>query len=256
MRIKIYFFVLLCSIDSIVLTSELWAGIYDDFSTSEIDPTLWFTEYADGVLSQSGGYLNADAPPYLSKGWIWSKICLHGDFEVILDWRDFSVSLGPEDKLTTGFQLSLNVQECPNQDNEAYIGRGFGSSPTHSILSCIWKDGELLDDGRTGEVSAPSGLFKVTRVGSAISTLYDIGAGWVVSSTATNAFIGPVFVNIGAQTADAGLFHVSSDWIALASTGGTEPWPSRSYIIPAPPAILLASIGVGFVGWLRRRRTL
>jgi hypothetical protein len=209
-------FISFCSIISIAFTSELGAEVYDDFNGSQIDPTLWNIYNPDGVLSQSGGCLNTDAPPYLSGGWVTSKICLYCDFEVILDWRDFSVSLGPDDVLITYNEVGLCIMDSTNTDNQAYIVRGNESGgPDGWILSCIWKDGELLDSGLDPEVSAPSGLFKITRVGSTISLYYDVGGGWLECGAAEGAFTDPVLFHINGQTANVGDFHVSSDWIAV-----------------------------------------
>jgi len=95
--------------------------------------------------------------------------------------------------------------------------------PDFRIASCIVVDGEQVDEGDLSFFDySVSGLFKITRVGSTISVFYDIGAGWVLLTTAPNAFTCPVIFSIYAQTGDIGWSYVDSDWIEIDGMGSVQ----------------------------------
>ena len=74
------------------------------------------------------------------------------------------------------------------------------------------------------------------------------------NGSATGAFVGLSANNIAYATL------INSSTASLPGSGTAYDWISIDNFtyqpIPAPGAILLGSIGVGLVGWLRRRRTL
>ena len=84
---------------------------------------------------------------------------------------------------------------------------------------------------------------------------------WGVNEGVPGEQLGIVFDLIGGQTigdVETALENRSLEIAihVIAFENGESEWLINNGVIPAPGAILLGSIGVGLVGWLRRRRTL
>ncbi|MCX5885481.1 MAG: hypothetical protein NT096_06195 [Proteobacteria bacterium] len=195
------------------------ATVYDDFDDANINSTLWDIDNPAGIFSQSGGLLNADGPPNLTYADLRSKYIFRGDVEFVLDYRDFQST------------ATIFTESCPqiwlqvehSSGNFIYIFRGLCTGG-HTFAS-NGKMNDLSLGGVWSSASSGSGLLKISRTGSTITTYYNEGTGWVAHGTFTGVFTGDVIVQIAVYTGDNGTFHVSSDWITYEGQLIKARWP-------------------------------
>lgn len=208
-----FLFVLLSSITllSAVFVSRAMGVVYDDFNGDSINQTLWDISDEGGILSQSGGLLLADGPPNSMYGNLVSTCEFQGDFEFVLDYRDFQTTA----TVFTGNapQISLQVMDSTSPSNNfIYIFRGYYDNGGHVFISNGMIGGTWLNSVSL-PASSQSGLLKISRAGSTITTWFDEGSGWVLLGSFPEVFTGDVNVQVGSYSGDNGTFHVSSDWI-------------------------------------------
>jgi len=120
--------------------------------------------------------------------------------------------------------------------------------PPHSGNAVLFSDS--LPYIRVDFVSLPANYVETWYTSDRTFYLeaYDSSNNWLVSSTGPSNLLTNSLISVSADNIACVILHDSGNLFTIDDFG-YQP-------IPAPGAILLASIGVCLVGWLRRRRTL
>ena len=187
-------------------------AVYDDFNGDSIDTTLWRINDPCHILSQSGGFLRANGPPYSCYGQLYSTRTFSGDFEFVLEYSDFQSTATVFGGNAPQIKLQVNsLSSSPGSPGDwIEIFRGYYIDPlgNHSFLTNGVINGSWTSSFRKF-ASSLSGSLKISRIGSTVTTYYNEGQGWVILGSFPGAFTGDVETVVGAYSGDDGTFNVS-----------------------------------------------
>ena len=156
-------------------------------------------------------------------------------------WNDYvSMGVASITELTGAGQLFARYDGSQSQPN--YVGTG----PTYEVGSpSLGWDGTIQID--LGLPASMVGIGVANSKGSHETlSVYDNWGNLLESHTVTTGV--NVYAVITRSSYDISRLRINGDSFAIDDL--------QFNVIPAPGAILLGGIGVGLVGWLRRRRTL
>ena len=195
---------------TIGLETPAQAKVYDDFNGgTTINKKLWGFDNK-GTLSQSGGLLHVRSKPNAVYGNLGSTHGFQGDFEFILDWRNFSSNATVFN--VNGPTIWLQVEEGGGVNNILTINRWL-TKKGHMFFAGGWLHGKPVK-GVEAKATTKAGQLRISRTGSTFTMAFKESAGkWVNLQVAANAFASVATVQIGTYSGDNGTFAVDSDWI-------------------------------------------
>ena len=227
----------------VLFSGPAQAYVYDDFTSSGIDPSLWVDSGPNtGFFSQPGdGYLHFNDSSGGQADRLTSYNPVSGAFFVSMQYFDFQTINNQPANVGQSSALRLRLESGTNN-----VGVEEGKN-----INGLFFDGQANRDGtRTPLKSVSAGTTNsgwlgmyyngILGAGGVVDLWYDSGAGWtLLDSWAPNFSAAPYFSIYGLDQYGSSLsFQVN-----------------QVQVVPLPPSVLLLGSGLlGLAGWRRFRK--